>query len=114
MYFIIYLIALLFLISIYRYHFSIPLFILFLLIIYLYSIRSTNIFIEPFVTVVKDDIENDDQYTMESFEKSEMGFPSGYFKIRSRFNGKCLDVNGGNSNSGTRVIVWDCHEGLHL
>ena len=111
----IYLILLLFLISVYRYHFLIPLFILFLLISYFYSIGSTNIFMEPFVANMENDMKNDgdDQQTVEGFERPEMGFPSGYFKIRSRFNEKCLDVNGGSSNQGTRAIVWDCHDGLH-
>jgi hypothetical protein len=41
------------------------------------------------------------------------GFPSGYFKIRNRADGRCLDVNGGRGERGTRVILWECHNGLH-
>jgi len=49
----------------------------------------------------------------EGFEKPQMGFPAGYFKIHSRLNGKCLDVNGGSGNQGTKAILFDCHDGLH-
>lgn len=49
----------------------------------------------------------------EAFTNSQQGFPSGYFKIRSRLNGKCLDVNGGSTQTGTRVVLFDCHDGLN-
>ena len=41
------------------------------------------------------------------------GFPSGYFKIRSRLNNKCLDVSGGKTEDGTEVALFDCHDGLN-
>lgn len=47
------------------------------------------------------------------FSKPQFGFPSGYFKIRSRSNGKCLDVNGGKTVEGTRVVLYNCNNGLH-
>lgn len=50
---------------------------------------------------------------IEAFTNSQQGFPSGYFKIRSRLNGKCLDVNGGATQPGTRVVLFDCHDGLN-
>lgn len=40
------------------------------------------------------------------------GFPTGYFKIRNRLNGKCIDTNGGSIKKGTRVILFNCHNGV--
>ncbi len=45
--------------------------------------------------------------------ESNSGFPSGYFKIRSRMNGRCLDINGGSTNNGSRIVLFNCHDGLH-
>jgi hypothetical protein len=50
---------------------------------------------------------------IEGFTQAHSGFPSGYFKIRSRMNGRCLDVNGGSTNNGSRVVLFNCHDGLH-
>src|SRR3989344_6691307 len=44
---------------------------------------------------------------------ADAGFPSGYFKIRSRHNNKCLDINGGSIKAGSRVVVYKCNEGMH-
>ncbi len=41
------------------------------------------------------------------------GFPTGYFKIRSRLTGKCLDINGGSTENNSRVVLFNCHDGLH-
>ena len=89
----IYIIALLFIISLYQYNLSLPILIIIFILIYSHLKPSLQI--------------------NEGFEKSYMGFPAGYFKIRSRLNGKCLDVNGGNTASGSRIVLWDCHDGLH-
>jgi len=51
--------------------------------------------------------------TVEGFEKSVHGFPEGYFKIRNRLNGRCLDVNGGSSEPGSRAVLFSCHQGHH-
>lgn len=48
-----------------------------------------------------------------SVTKPHHGFPSGYFKIRSRLTGKCLDVNGGDTKRGSRVVLFNCHDGLN-
>ena len=81
----IYVIALLFLISLYQYNLSIPILILILLFIYFKLAPISPIY--------------------EGFEKAQLGFPAGYFKIRSRLNGKCLDVNGGSTNAGSRIVI---------
>jgi poly(3-hydroxybutyrate) depolymerase len=31
------------------------------------------------------------------------------FRLRSESAGRCLDVNGASSASGTQMIIWDCH-----
>jgi len=49
----------------------------------------------------------------EGFTNPQSGFPSGYFKIRNRLNGKCLDLNGGSTNINTRVTLFNCHDGLN-
>jgi hypothetical protein len=46
-------------------------------------------------------------------EKGVFGFPSGYFKIHSRLNRKCLDINGGETANKSRVVLFDSHDGLH-
>lgn len=44
--------------------------------------------------------------------KPHHGFPSGYFKIRSRLTGKCLEIKDGGTNRATPVITNNCHNGL--
>ncbi|GIJ43591.1 hypothetical protein Val02_04770 [Virgisporangium aliadipatigenens] len=31
------------------------------------------------------------------------------FRLRGESSGRCLDVNGANSASGSQMIIWDCH-----
>ena len=50
---------------------------------------------------------------IEGFSQGHSGFPSGYFKIRSRMNGRCLDVNGGSTKNGSRIVLFNCHDGKH-
>lgn len=45
--------------------------------------------------------------------KPHHGFPSGYFKIRSRLTGKCLEIKDGGTNRATPIITNNCHDGLH-
>ncbi|MFC5821027.1 family 20 glycosylhydrolase [Nonomuraea harbinensis] len=33
--------------------------------------------------------------------------------IRGAASGRCADITGGNTADGTRVILWDCHDGAH-
>lgn len=41
--------------------------------------------------------------------KPHHGFPSGYFKIRSRLTGKCIEVAG--TNNGADLYTSNCHNG---
>lgn len=45
--------------------------------------------------------------------KPHHGFPSGYFKIRSRLTGKCLEIKDGGTNRATPIITNNCHDGHH-
>jgi hypothetical protein len=45
--------------------------------------------------------------------KPHHGFPSGYFKIRSRLTGKCLDIKGSNTQKATVLITENCHSGYN-
>lgn len=45
--------------------------------------------------------------------KPHHGFPSGYFKIRSRLTGKCIDIAGGDTNRRAKLHMWDCHNGYN-
>src|SRR3989338_2806031 len=38
-------------------------------------------------------------------------FPSGYFRISSGI--RCLDVSGGKTTAGARVVIYTCHNELH-
>jgi hypothetical protein len=43
--------------------------------------------------------------------KPHHGFPSGYFKIRSRLTGNCVDIKGADTNRGAGIMMNKCHNG---
>ena len=38
---------------------------------------------------------------------------SGYYKLVSKYSGKCLDVSGWSTYNGARLQQWDCHNGTN-
>lgn len=49
--------------------------------------------------------------TSQQWTKEDMG--GGYYRLRSRYSGKCADVTGASTSDGTAIIQYTCGTGTN-